>query len=139
MINAYDICAFTETHCSEDAKISIDGYVVKRLTRPKSIKAKRYSGGIAVAIKQNLSSGVEVIKSKSNNIMWVKIKLKGSAKDFLLGVVYISPINSTYTKNILSNQFRTWEILEEELAKFKPLFNVSIVGDFNDRTGMLPV
>ena len=45
---------------------------------------------------------------------------------------------SWYTKNVLNNQFKTWDILVDELAKFQSDYNVSLVGDFNARTGSLP-
>ena len=131
MVRGHDICAFTETHASDNVKLEIEGYVIKRLTRPKSSRAKKFSGGIALAVKQNIAHNVEILKSKSENIMWARIKLRGAKKDFLLGIVYISPMNSSYTKNVLSNPFRTWEILEDEIAKYKSAFNISVIGDFN--------
>ena len=138
IVNGHDLCAFTETHASEDTNLNIPGYVVKRKTRPKSAKARKYSGGIALAIKHNLANHIEMIKSKSDNIMWARLNLAGCKKDLLVGIVYISPINSSYTKNVLDSPFKTWEILNEELTKFKLLYNVCLVGDFNARTGTLP-
>ena len=137
LIEGEDIIALTETHIGKDG-LSIPGYVVRNQIRPKSKKAKRYSGGIALAIKHNLNDSVEIIKSKSDNILWARLKCSGKGKDLLLGTVYISPFNSTYSKNILSNQFKTWDILIEELAVFRSKYNVCLVGDFNARTGTLP-
>ena len=77
------------------------------------------------------------MNSKSENIMWIRIKDSGGVKDFLLGVVYISPIESTYTRNVIINQFRTWEILTEELANFKSEYRIGLIGDFNARNGLL--
>ena len=134
-----DVIALTETHTSEEVwesgLLRIPGYVIKRKVRPRSRKAKSYSGGIAVAIKEELINNIQVLNSSSENILWVRFKLKNGSKDFLLGIVYISPIDSTYSKNVLVNQFRTWEILTEELAKFKSYYNVGLIGDFNARTG----
>ena len=71
--------------------------------------------------------------------MWVKIRqTQGDNRDLLLGIVYVSPINSTYTKNILSDPFLTWDILRDELCHFKDKYNVCLVGDFNARTETLP-
>ena len=69
--------------------------------------------------------------------MWVKIACGGMQKDLLIGIVYISPINSSYTTNVLNNVFVTWEILEEEITKFKDNYNICLSGDFNARTGLL--
>ena len=80
---------------------------------------------------------MEILRSKSDNIMWARIKCRNSDRDFLLGIVYISPINSSYTKNVLINQFRTWEILTDEIAKYKDKYRIGLLGDFNARTGLL--
>ena len=69
--------------------------------------------------------------------MQIRIKGSGGENDFLLGVVYISPIESTYTTNVLINQFRTWEILTEELANFRSEYRIGLIGDLNVRTGLL--
>ena len=136
-VKGEDIIALTETHIGDDVKLSIPGYVIKRKVRTKSKRAKTHSGGIVLAIKDDLVKSVQLLSSKSDNILWSKIKCADGGKDLLLGVVYISPINSTYSKNILVNQFRTWEILMEELATFKSKYRVGLVGDFNARTGNL--
>ena len=39
--------------------------------------------------------------------------------------------------NTLKNVFETWEILEEEITKFKDIYNICLSGDFNARTGLL--
>ena len=138
LVEGADVIALTETHVGDDTKLSIPGYVIKTQIRPKSKKAKRYSGGIALAIKHELSNSVELLKSRSDNILWARIKCSGDDKDVLLGTVYISPLNSSYSKNVLVNQFKTWEILTEELATFRSTYRVCLVGDFNARTGTLP-
>ena len=45
LVEGADIIALTETHVGDDTKLSIPGYVIKNQIRPKSKKAKRYSGG----------------------------------------------------------------------------------------------
>ena len=137
LVKDEDILALTETHIGEDVELSIPGYIIKRKVRKKSKKAKVHSGGIVLAIKSNLEKNVQLIGSKSDNILWAKIKCADGGKDFLLGVVYISPLYSSYSKNILVNQFRTWEILMEELALFKSKYRIGLMGDFNARSGGL--
>ena len=117
--------------------LKIPGYIIKRKIRPKSRKAKKYSGGISVAIKEELVNSIILINSKSENIMWIRINGSGGEKDVLLVVVYISPIESTYTRIVLINQFRTWEILTEELANFRSEYRIGLIGDLNARTGLL--
>ena len=118
--------------------LEIPGYIIKSKTWLKSPKAKRYSGGIALAIKDDLVTNIEILESKSDNIMWAKIKRAGLTKHLLLGIVYISPITSTYTRNVLSNPFMTWEILMDEIAQFRSIFDICLVGDFNARTSSFP-
>ena len=137
LVKGEDIIALTETHIGEEI-FSIPGYVLKHQIRPKSRKAKRHSGGIALAIKHGLSNSVEIIKSKSDNILWGRIRCYDKGKDVLIGAVYISPFNSSYSKNILIDQFKTWDILVEELAIFKSKYRICLFGDFNARTGTLP-
>ena len=137
VINKHDLIAITETHASERTKLDIPGFRVKSIVRKKSQRAKRYSGGIAFAVREELEENIEVINSDSENIMWVKIKRFGSPKHLMLGIVYISPITSTYTQNVLGNPYRTWEILGEEIAQYKTQFDICLVGDFNARTSSL--
>ena len=132
-----DLILLSETHYGLADELKMAGYVVKNKARPKSKRAKKFSGGVALAVKENLADSVEILRSKSDNIMWVRIMCQNSDKDFLLGIVYISPINSSYTKNVLANQFRTWEILTDELAKYQDKFRIGLLGDFNARTGLL--
>lgn len=136
-IRGDDLIALSETHYGLNKELRLAGYVIKKKARPKSKKAKKFSGGVALAIRENLAGAIEILSSKSDNIMWVRIKCQNSDKDFMLGIVYISPINSSYTKNVLINQFRTWEILTDEIAKYKTHFRVGLIGDFNARTGQL--
>ena len=132
-----DLILLSETHYGLADELKMAGYVVKNKARPKSKRAKKFSGGVALAVKENLADSVEILRSKSDNIMWVRIMCQNSDKDFLLGIVYISPTNSSYTKNVLANQFRTWEILTDELAKYRDKFRIGLLGDFNARTGLL--
>ena len=137
VVQGHDIVALTETHAGYDDNLEIPGYVVKSLVRPKSSRARKYSGGIVLAIKKSISRSVTVIESESDNIIWAKINRRGAGKDLLIGIVYISPINSSYTNNVLPNQYKTWEILEDEIMKFKSIYNICLLGDFNARTAKL--
>ena len=55
--------------------------------------------------------------------------------DIILGVVYVSPINSRYTKCLPEP---VWDVLEEELLQFKDDEQILLAGDFNAHTGVLP-
>ena len=80
--------------------LTIPGYVIKRKERAKSRKAKTYSGDIAVAIRDDLAASVRILDCDSENILWLGFKFKNGTKDSLLGIVYISHIDSTYSKKM---------------------------------------
>ena len=137
IISDLDIIAFTETQCNDDTPITMPGYFVWRKTRPKHKKAKRYSGGIAICIKQQLRVAAKQIPSRSDDIMWVKLNCKalGGNHDVIVGILYISPSNSTRTKNMTEP---VWDILEEELMQFNNNEQILLTGDVNAHTGSLP-
>ena len=137
IISDHDIIAFTETQCNDDTPITMPGYFVWRKTRPKHKKAKRYSGGIAICIKQQLRGAAKQIPSRSDDIMWVKLNCKalGGNHDVIVGILYISPSNYTRTKNMTEP---VWDILEEELMQFNNNEQILLTGDFNAHTGSLP-
>ena len=56
--------------------------------------------------------------------------------DVYLGVVYISPKNSSYTANSVESP--TIEILEKEITEYQKVGRVLLMGDFNARTGTKP-
>ena len=68
-IKGYDLVALTETHAGVLNMLEIPGYAVKKIVRPKSSKAKKHSGGIALAIKENIAGSVKILHSKSDNIL----------------------------------------------------------------------
>ena len=53
----------------------------------------------------------------------------------VIGVVCISPNNSTHTKGLTQP---VWDIIEEELLQFVDNEQIILIGDFNARTGSLP-
>ena len=74
IIEGEDIFALTEKHIQVGTVISIPGYVVK--THIPSKRAKRYSGTITLAKKHDssTSSNVKISNSKSDNILWARLK-----------------------------------------------------------------
>ena len=99
-ILVHDIIALIETQCYEEMPISVPGYLIWRSNRPKHHKATRCSGGITVCLKQHLGGMVNQLPSRSNDIMWLKLNgdMLNVKHDIVIGIVYISPNNSTYTK-----------------------------------------
>ena len=138
----YDVIALTETHLGNAEQVSIPGYIAWHKMRPKNDKAKKFSGGISVFIREELKPNISFIPSNSNDILWVKFVVDKQAvctlKDIVLGIVYISPSNSSYTaNNTMENDQTTWDILMDELLVHKTNSNVCLMDDFNAHTGHL--
>ena len=110
-----DIICLTETRSSKETDICIQGYYPYTIERPKNHNG-RYYGGIIILVKDYLRPIISFISSSSDNIGWLHFRkdLCYITEDLYLGVVYMNPINSSYTKRH-SNCKSTWEILESEL------------------------
>ena len=128
------IIILTETHFGKDPNVNMPGYRSHFFSREKHHKAKKYSGGIGIFIKDEIKKGIEVIPNKNPDVVWLKADWKffGLQQDLYIGAVYFSPKNSTYTQ-------RNGEIainrLNMDVATLSKKGKVLIVGDFNARTG----
>ena len=133
----HDIIALTETQCGEDTPVSLPGYYIFRSTREKHTQAKKYSGGIAVGVKNNIKPAITQVSSRSKDIIWLRLQNNyfNLPNDMIIGVVYISPANSTYTKSLSET---VWAVLEDELTQFNNNEQILITGDFNAHTACLP-
>jgi hypothetical protein len=71
--------------------------------------------------------------TKVNDIAWICLKkeLFHTDNDMYLAMAYISPANSTYTKQLNYNPF---DIIEDEIAKYSSKGQVVLMGDLNSRT-----
>ena len=78
---------------------------------------------------------ISLTDNKTENMLWIKIRNdKCFGKNINLGVIYNSPVNSSYTKK-QTNDF--YCELQNKLATFSSNEYVLIGGDFNTRTGTL--
>ena len=133
VVNDHEIILLTETHTNDKTHVAIPGYYTFQISRPKHKKARKHSGGIALIVKEELKNSVTFTSSKSNNIGWIRIQKKfiNSNEDLIIGAVYLSPINSSFT---LSNDKDVWDILTEEVEHYQSTGRVVLLGDFNART-----
>ena len=54
--------------------INFEGYNCHALHRQYEKRStKRYSGGIAFYVKQTIDAGVKIVKTDSDDIMWLKL------------------------------------------------------------------
>ena len=142
LIKKYDIIALTETWHTNDACIQIlkenilDNFLYFQNARKnKHKKSKRNSGGIIVLYQNHLRNVISLTDNKTENLLWIKIRNdKCFEKNINLGVIYNSPIYSSYTKK-QTNDF--YCELQNKLATFSSNEYVLIGGDFNARKGIL--
>ena len=142
LIKKYDIIALTETWHTNDACIQNlkenipDNFLYFQNARKnKYKKSKRNSGGIIVLYQNHLRNVISLTDNKTENMLWIKIRNdKCFEKNINLGVIYNSPINSSYTKK-QTNDF--YCELQNKLTTFSSNEYVLIGGDFNARTGTL--
>ena len=79
MVRNFDIFCFQGTWLTKELSFNVKGYKIFRSDRPKKSIARRASGGVIMLFKDNLEPVLEMISSKSNDILRVKLK-----KDFFL-------------------------------------------------------
>ena len=105
---------------------------------PEKINTKEYkrnSGGIIVLYQKHLTNVISLTDNKTENMLWIKIGNDHCfEKNINLGVIYNSPINSSYTKKHTNDFYCE---LQNKLTTFSSNEYVLIGGDFNARTGIL--
>ena len=83
---------------------------------------------------------MKIKNNEKENILWVEIdkSFLSSKKNLIIGIVYISPINSTINNRVTnSNSEETFVSLYQHLLTFSNEYDILIGGDFNARTGNL--
>ena len=133
-IKGCDIIGLTETHDTGDGICELDGYKSFQSNRPKSEKANKGSGGVAILVKNDVKRGCTFYKSASTDICWLRLNKQFFKidTDIFVGVVYVSPRNSTYSSR---QNIETWDVLEKEVEKFMGDGKIILLGDFNTRIG----
>ena len=131
----YQLVCLTETFCiSDDFEDpvndlkSIPGYKLIHKPRKNCI---RPSGGICLAVNQNISKCVSYIPSDSDYLLWCKIDkcIIDTDEDIYLACAYVPPESSNYAKA------SCYEELENELLIFNKISKyVLLTGDLNAHT-----
>ncbi|KAK6175803.1 hypothetical protein SNE40_014192 [Patella caerulea] len=126
----FDIICLMETWTNIDSRLSVKNY-----QHIHSFRKKNRRGGLIAYYKNGLSKGIEHVKSKSEDIIWLKLK-KDFFKldnDIFLSFVYCLPISSSLYEE--GSQYDTIEILRNEITYLNPNCDIILSGDFNGRTG----
>jgi len=131
-VRNYDIFGIVETHTGPEDEIYMQNYYSHQVNRPKAEKACRYSGGLAVLIKNNIKNGVTVKQSGEYSI-WLELGKTyfGLDTNIYVCIAYLPPENSTYSKRC---NIDCLNILEEQIQHFSTIGNIILLGDLNART-----
>ena len=125
---------FNETWFSKGMEINIDGYKSFHCSRPKYNKrVKSNRGGISVYCKHHISTGISIVKSYEQGIIWIKLDkiFFKNEKDYFLCLAYIPPENSSVHKN---SDFDFFTVIENDVCTFSTKGFVFVCGDLNSRT-----
>ena len=127
-LDEWDIIGLAETWRS--SCICIQGFICECACRKPSRNGRVY-GGVAVLCRERRFRSVLRLKSESENIVWLKVKM--NELNLVIGAVYIPPQNSSYMKENI------WELVSKEMRKYVELYGDSyfiLTGDFNAYTGI---
>ena len=105
--NDFDVLGIVETWKSVEESVNIEGYEEFKACRKKSRNSRTYRG-LSVFVKERTFASVKRLRSKSENAVWIMLRLKCSVMYIMLGSVYLPPQSSSY-----SNE-DTWKLLSEE-------------------------
>ena len=109
----------------------IDGYTCYSNNRQNiNINARRGSGGVAILVKNDISScfKVTVLDDSVDGILW--LKFENNEETFCVCTCYLPPENSRYCNG---QEFYTK--LLEQVYLYQNTANLYITGDFNSRCG----
>ena len=132
-IKKHHIIGLLETQVSSSEKIKIEGYVTNQLGRKISTNG-RYYGGICIAIKENIASGVSVLKKKDESeYVWVRLDKDffNISEDLYLGFVYASPDKSGKDFGI-----GVYDRIVNDIAEYCSIGKCLLLGDMNAHTNI---
>ena len=89
-------------------------------------------GGVAFLCHRRLK--FSVLKMVDDGILWILLD-RGHTMKLAVASVYIPPASSPYCTKLLRDRFNC---LRHDLLKFKPVYDVILLGDFNAAIGCTP-
>ena len=130
-----DFIGLTETHIHEETLecMNIPGFkLFSYKNQRKNLKSGKAPGGIAIFIREYLSTFLDPVKLENEDAIWVKVKkeLTGEEKDIYIGTCYLNPARKDKNPQHIIN-------LTENILSLKNKGHVIINGDLNARTGGL--
>ena len=94
----HDVYILAETHCLNEEKIALDGYIVFQNNRVPVSKVVKGSGGIAVAIHRSVLDSHTILSVVEGIVGQIAIKMKCNSTINLIGFLglYLSPESYKY-------------------------------------------
>ena len=135
-LTKYDLLLSTETWTDPNSNLDLQGYTRHSLHRlGKKQKTSRNSDGLAIYSRSNLADGISVLKTDSDDIIWLKLSkvFSGFDKDIYCCLCYAVPIDS------LRQDLITEDISDrilDDISQFNQNEDVyyMLTGDFIART-----
>lgn len=137
-----DFILFTGVWSNDRCDLSVNGFSLFQLNRvDKKRTAKRDSGGISLYVKNEYRKHCELLKTDSDDIIWLKLDrtLLNLSYDLYLCLCYIIPVGSS--REALT-EISVLDRISEYIVKIANdtdnCYNIMICGDLNSRVGTEP-
>jgi hypothetical protein len=134
LIKEYDLFCVQETKLDTFDIISIPDY--KFISKPRGAKYIRKSGGLGIFVKDWLCDHIDILESKNDYVLWLKIRkslFRNLDQDFVIGTIYIPPEQSKFF-----NEDEIFDLQNEIFTKCTEFTNILTIGDFNGYTANNP-
>ena len=128
----HDIYIFPETHCLNDENVKFDNYVIYQNNRVPHLKAKKGSGGIAIAIHSSVIFSHTILSVIYGVDGQIAVKLKCNLSEMTIGILglYLSPNTYRYGQE-------PEEFFDQATVLWQDLYDCDLLiggGDLNART-----
>ena len=133
-IKSHDVFCISECQCGEDDVPIIPDYYCFKLCRGVNARNNRYYGGLIIYVKNDIRKGVKFLEHLNEDYVWLKMDKTffGLDRDLYLCMLYIPPVSSTYYQK---REHDTLSFIESDIQKYCTRGSISLLGDFNARTG----
>lgn len=138
-ISNYDIVLLGETWLNKNDNINCDiqGFECEHLYARKSLGVRkgRYSGGISLYYKSYLKQYIKVVEQSPYGLFCFKVSSEILATDMDLFVCYCY-LRDKNSRVLRHEDVDLFEILENDISKYKNEGRIFVTGDLNSRTGI---
>ena len=130
-VEDFDILCLSETKVDKYDIFDLPNYTY--LSKPRSARYKRKSGGIGFFVHNSLMKNIQILDSDCEYIFWIKINNFMHNEDFVIGSMYVPPKQSKFYSD---EEFFKFE--NDVSIKRCSYENIMLTGDSNAHTSNLP-